>query len=249
MKTKKRRVEYISFYNHTGLEKHFSKMAKKGWLIESISNYYWTYRRIEPKDLHFCVTYYPRASDFDPEPSPEQQTFHDFCAHTGWQLCCTWHQMQVFYNEKEDPIPLETDPVLEVETLHKACKKNFLPSYFLLLALGLIMGGSVIARVFADPIGLLSDASQLFTGFCFFCVAVISIAELGAYFTWYIKAKKAAQDGIFVDTPSTAKLQLSIVILTLIALIVWLINLVFSGDPIYTWVALLMFGFSSFRDW
>ena len=243
MKTKKRRMEYISFYNHTGLEKHFSKMAKKGWLIESISNYYWTYRRIEPKDLHFCVTYYPRASDFDPEPSPEQQTFHDFCAHTGWQLCCTWHQMQVFYNEKEDPIPLETDPVLEVETLHKACKKNFLPSYFLLLALGLIMGGSVIARVFADPIGLLSNASQLFTGFCFFCVAVISIAELGAYFTWYIKAKKAAQDGIFVDTPSTAKLQLSIVILTLIALIVWLINLVFSGDPIYTWVALLMFGY------
>ena len=103
MKTKKRRMEFISFYNHTGLEKHFTKMAKKGWLIESISNYYWTYRRIEPKEVHFCVTYYPRASEFDPEPPQEQQTFHDFCAHTGWQLCCTWHQMQVFYNEKENP--------------------------------------------------------------------------------------------------------------------------------------------------
>ena len=240
MKTKKRRMEYISFYNHTGLEKHFTKMAKKGWLIESISNYYWTYRKIEPKDIHFCVTYYPRASDFDPEPSPEQQTFHDFCAHTGWQLCCTWHQMQVFYNEKEDPIPLETDPVLEVETLHKACKKNFLPSYFLLLALGLIMGGSFVARVFADPIGLLSNASQLLTGFCFFCMAVISIAELGAYFIWYFKAKKAAQDGIFVDTPSTAKLQLSIVVLVLIGFVLWLLNLVFSDDPIYMWVAILM---------
>ena len=66
MKTKKRRMEYISFYNHTGLEKHFAKMAKRGWLIESISNYYWTYRKIEPKNLSFCVTYYPRASDFDP---------------------------------------------------------------------------------------------------------------------------------------------------------------------------------------
>ena len=243
MKAKKRSMEFISFYNHTGLEKHFARMAKKGWLIESISNYYWTYRKIAPKELHFCVTYYPRASDFDPEPSEDQQTFHEFCAYTGWQLCCTWHQMQVFCNEKENPIPLETDPMLEVETLHKACKKNFLPSYFLLLALGIIMGGSFVARVFVDPIGLLSNASQLLTGFCFFCMAVISIAELAAYFTWYFKARKAAQDGTFVDTPSTAKLQLSIVILTFLALALWALNLIFSGDPIYTWVAVLMFAY------
>ena len=196
MKTKKRRMEYISFYNHTGLEEHFTKMAKKGWLIESISNFYWTYRKIEPKDLHFCVTYYPRASDFDPGPTEEQQTFHDFCAHTGWQLTCTWHQMQVFYNEKENPIPLETDPVLEVETLHKACKKNFLPSYFLLLALGLLMGGYFVARIFADPIGLLSDPSHLMTGTAYVCMAIISITELLSYFLWYTKAKRAAQNGI-----------------------------------------------------
>lgn len=240
MKTRKRRMEYISFYNHTGLEKHFAKMAKKGWLIESISNFYWTYRKIEPKDLHFCVTYYPRASDFDPEPSPEQQTFHDFCAHTGWQLCCTWHQMQVFCNEKEDPIPLETDPVLEVETLHKACKKNFLPSYFLLLALGLILGGYFVAWVFADPIGLLSSSSNLLTGFAYICMAVISIVELGFYFIWYSKAKKGAKDGFFVDTPSTAKIQMVIVALLLIALAGWFLNLFFADDPIYLWVAVLM---------
>jgi len=240
MKNKTRRVEFISFYNHTGLEKHFTKMAKKGWLIECISSYYWTYRRIEPKDIHFCVTYYPRASDFDPEPSEEQQTFHDFCAHTGWKLCCTWHQMQVFYNEKEKPIPLETDPVMEVETLHKACKKNFLPSYFFLLALGLVMGGYFWVRLLADPIGLLSSASQLLTGFSFFCIAAISITELAAYYSWYRRARKAAQDGFFVDTPSTAKFQLGIMLLELIGLVLWLMNLAFAADPIYLRVAVLM---------
>ena len=178
MKTRKRRLEYFSFYNHTGIEQHFTEMAKKGWLIESISNFYWTYRKIEPKDIHFCVTYYPRASDFDPEPTEEQQTFHDFCAHTGWQLACTWHQMQVFYNEKESPIPLETDPVIEVDTLHRACKKNFLPSYYLLLALSLIMGGYFIARIYFDPIGLLSSSSQMLTGFAYLCMLVISLTEL-----------------------------------------------------------------------
>ena len=240
MKTKKRRMEYISFYNYTGLEKHFTKMAEKGWLIETISSYYWTYRKIEPKDIHFCVTYYPKASDFDPEPSDEQQTFHDFCAHTGWQLCCTWHQMQVFYNEKENPVPLETDPVMEVETIHNACKKNFLPSHFLLLALGLVMGGSFIARIFIDPIGLLSNASQLLTGFSVFCLAVISIAELTAYFTWYFKAKKAAQDGIFVDTPNTSKFQITVMFFLLAVTVLWLVNLFAADKPLLGWFAVVM---------
>lgn len=243
MSNKKRRMEYISFYNHTGLEKHFAKMAKKGWLIESISNYYWTYRKIEPKNLCFCVTYYPRASDFDPEPSPEQQTFHDFCAHTGWQLCCTWHQMQVFYNEKENPVPLETDPVVEVETLHKACKKNFLPSYFLLLALGLLMGGYFVARIFADPVGLLSDPSHLMTGTCFLLMLFISAVELGAYYHWLRKAKNAAQNGTFVDTPSTAAIQKAVVVILGIAAIAWIANIMFLGNTLMKWIVLLMLGY------
>ena len=50
MKTRKRRIEFFSFYNHTGIEAHLTKMANKGWLIESISNLYWTYRRIFGKE-------------------------------------------------------------------------------------------------------------------------------------------------------------------------------------------------------
>lgn len=29
MKAKKRRLEYFSFYNHTGIEQHFTEMAKR----------------------------------------------------------------------------------------------------------------------------------------------------------------------------------------------------------------------------
>lgn len=241
MKTRKRRVEVISFYNHTGLEKHFSKMARKGWLIESISNYYWTYCRIEPKNIHFCVTYYAKASDFDPEPSPDQQNFHDFCAHTGWQLCCSWHQMQVFYNEQADPVPLETDPVLEVETLHKACKKNYLPGQFLLLVMGFLMGGLFTGRIFADPIGLLSNGSQILTGFSFFCMAVLAAGELGAYYFWYFKARKAAQNGVYVDTPNTAGLQWVVLVSVLAGLVLWLVDVLTAGDRLYMWITVGVF--------
>ena len=243
MKPKKRRLEYYSFYNHTGIEKHLTEMAQKGWMLEAISNLYWTYRKIEPKNIHFCVTYYPRGSDFDPEPSEDQQTFHDFCAHTGWQLACTWHQMQVFYNEKESSIPLETDPVMEVDTLHRACKKNFLPSFYSMLALGILMGGYTLARIFYDPIGLLTSSSQMLTGFAYICVLAISLVELVTYFSWYKKARRAAQDGLFVDTPSTAGFQKCIVVLLMIGMVWWLTNLLAADDPLLFWVAVAMLGY------
>ena len=240
MKTKMRRLEYYSFYNHTGIEAHFAEMARKGWLIESISNLYWTYRRIEPKNIHFCVTYYPRASDFDPGPSEEQQTFHDFCAHTGWKLACSWHQMQVFYNEKESPIPLETDPIMEVDTLHRACKKNYLPSYYFLLALSILMGGYSLAGIYFAPIDFLSSSSRMITGLAYLCLFAISMVELITYFTWYSKAKKAAQDRIFMDTPSTTKFQYFIMLVLMIGVFWWFANLFAADDPLLLWIAVIM---------
>lgn len=239
MKDTKRRVEFFSFYNHTGIEQHLTKMAKQGWLIESITNVCWTYRKIEPKDIHFSVSYYPRASDFDPEPTEEQQTFHDFCAHTGWQYACSWFQMQVFYNEKANPIPLDTDPVLELDVLHKACKKNFLPGYFLLLAISLLMNAFLIGSVIADPIGWLSNASRLVCQVALLCLFALCAVELIVYFRWLRKARLGAEDGIFVATPNTTKFQLTIMGILLVTTVFWLINLFAGDDPLLFWLGIV----------
>ena len=97
MKNKKRRVELLSFYDHVGISRHLEKMAAKGWMLEKITNLGWVYHRIEPKQLHFTVSYYSKASEFDPEPTEDQKTFYDFCAHTGWQFACASAQLQIFY--------------------------------------------------------------------------------------------------------------------------------------------------------
>ena len=50
MRQTKRRMELLSFYDHTGIERHLTRMARKGWKVEKINNYFWTYRRIEPRN-------------------------------------------------------------------------------------------------------------------------------------------------------------------------------------------------------
>ncbi len=165
MKDTKRRIEVFSFFDHTGIARHLTQMADQGWLLEKISNFGWTYRRIAPKKLTFSVGYYPKASAFDSEPTDEQKEFHDFCEHTGWVLAATSAQIQVFYNEQENPIPIDTDPMLEIETIHAAAKKSYLPSYFVLLLVSILNGALFIARLLGDFTGLLSSSADLFTGF------------------------------------------------------------------------------------
>lgn len=73
MKNTKRRIEPLSFFDHTGISAHLEKMAAKGWMLEKITNTGGVYRRMEPKTMHFSVSYYPKASKFDQEPSEEQK--------------------------------------------------------------------------------------------------------------------------------------------------------------------------------
>lgn len=162
MKNRKHRVELLSFYDHVGISRHLEKMAAKGWMLEKITNLGWVYRRIEPKQLHFTVSYYSKASEFDPEPTEDQKTFYDFCAHTGWQLACSSAQLQIFYNERENPTPIETDAKLEVQAIHASAKKSFIPAYLALLVIALLNGGLFVSGIMSDPIKALSSPSICF---------------------------------------------------------------------------------------
>lgn len=240
MKNTRRRIELLSFYNHRGISSHLEKMAAKGWLLERITNTGWIYRRIEPAKLHFSVSCYPKASEFDPEPTEGQRTFFDFCEHTGWKLACTSAQLQIFYNAAENPVPIETEPDLEVQAIHASAKRSFLPAYLLLLLIAIMNGAIFVSHIIADPIDLLSSPSQLFTGFACVLLFVLCSAELVCYFRWYAKAKSAAEHGEFLETPNTSNLQKVILSIVAVAFLYWIINFTFGGDDLRKWLGIVM---------
>ena len=241
MKDIKKKVEFFTFYDKTGIEKHLEQMAAEGWLLEKMSAFRWTYRRIEPKKIHFSVSYYATITDFEPEPTEEQQAFNEFCEHSGWKLATQTVQMQVFYNENENPVPIETDPMLEIENIHVSVKKTVLVTYFLMLFLGFIMGASFISTMLGDPIALLSSATKLFTGVWFIVALVYSLTELITYFTWRRKAKKLAEQGVFLETRGHRKLGFAIVVFMLVSIVLYLISLADSGLQFYMTAYLLIF--------
>lgn len=161
---KSTRREYLltyTLYDHSRIEAHLGKMTKKGWLLESIGPGGWRYRRIEPQALRFSVVYFPKTSQFAPIPSEELETFRDYCASAGWTFAADSAQMQVFYTEDENAVPIETDPAVELSNIRRSIRRTIVPLYLLLLLEVLLHGGTYLQQLQNDAVDVLSSSIRL----------------------------------------------------------------------------------------
>lgn len=108
MRNTKRELPLFSMYDHTGMERHLEEMAVQGWMLEKTTGFGWVYRRCEARRVRYAVTYFPKASAYEPGPSEDKQIFQDYCAQAGWELVSDAAQMQIFRTEAENPLPIET---------------------------------------------------------------------------------------------------------------------------------------------
>ena len=244
MKQKKR--EYMplySFYDRSGVSKHLEEMAAKGWLLEKLNGFCWQYRRIEPQQLRFAVTYFPKATQFAPAPVEGLETFWELCAETGWILAADNAQVQVFYNEDPNATPIETDPESDFQTIRRAMKKGAVSSYWTLLALSLFECGFLFWRLFDDPIDQFSNALQLNSTFGFVPLALLSAVELTRYYRWQKRCRSALESGEALPELRSAR-WLSILILVLVAfqlLTLFSTSLSFSIGMAVTMIFMLLY--------
>lgn len=240
MKQTKRRMETLSFYDRTGIERHLERMAAKGWMIERVDGFGWRYRRTEPQTLRFAVTYFPKASDFDPGPTEGQQLYHAMTEQAGWHYAASWAQMQFFYTDRPDAVPIETDPALELETIHTTMKKGLLLPYGVLLAVGLLWCAMLAHDLRHDPIGLFSSMTNLFLAVVWPLLSLLCIVEIVAYLRWRHRAKQAAVLGEFVDTPNTRPFQRVVFAVCIAAFWVQILYHVTAGSPLLRVVSIVM---------
>ncbi len=221
MKDSKRRIELFAMYDHSGIARHLERMAEKGWMLEKITAFSWHYRRVPPQRQRFAVTYYPKATPYDPGPPEELAQYYDLCAHTGWTLVATDAQMQIFSNPQSSPIPLETDPGLAVETIHRSMK-GWIVGTAVILVISLFLLLSGVFEAFQDPLALLSSGQALFFALVGLLATPLTAAELWRYLSWRAAAVQAAAQGVFLETKSVRLPQMVAAGLLLAGLGVWI---------------------------
>lgn len=200
------RFNFLPLYDYDGIRESLERLSEQGWVIDRIGSLFWHYRRTEPKRRHVAVAYFPKASASDPGPSEGQYDFQQLCEDAGWELKAQWAQMQIFYSEEEAPIPIDTDPVQQLDTVHRSMRKSFLPSQWLLAALAVFQLVHH-ARMFRnDPVEVLSGSAWML--FLFWLVLLgVELAELGSYYRWRRRASAAAERGEWTKSLHMGKLR------------------------------------------
>lgn len=219
MKETKKIFCHFSFYDQVRIQEKLEEMAEQGWMVDKPGSFTWTFKRMEPQKLRFSVTYFPSASEFDPGPTDEELTKLDFCAHDGWKLAVKWGVMQIFYNENENAVPIETEPMAQVENVKKSMRKNVLfPHLFevILIAWYMFMQIRMFQR---DPVEYLASPLKAYQIPMWICLLLACLYEVGFYFHWTHKAKKVAEeDGVFL--PIKTHIRASYVLLAFSTLLI-----------------------------
>ncbi len=227
MRATKRRFEQFLFYDYPGIERHLEKMALKGWQLDKITSFGWQYRKAEPQQFTYAVTYFSEASEFNPYPTENQQTFYEYCSDTGWSLAAQWGQMQIFCAEQENPAPIETDESVKLKAIHRAMKKNFIPSNVLLLLLFLLQIALQLHTMIKNPVDALSNSAALFMVATWMILIVQMLITLIGYAIWYLNSRKAISMGGACAESSTGyqKVSFFMWLLTALAIILAVFSL------------------------
>lgn len=189
------RLESFTFYDTDSIAAHLSQMAEEGWALTSVGRYLWKYTAIEPEKRTYGITFFPDVSAFDTEPSEAQEDFIAYCEEAGWHYVTQWQQMQIFYTTEENPIPLETDEALRLETTHRAMRKNYLPGMAALFVIILIQLFQCISRLQKDLPRYLTDFTQWFLALLFFVLGIYTLGGCLAYLRWRKKSLAAVEAG------------------------------------------------------
>lgn len=204
-------------WDRTGIQRHLERMAEKGWMLERVGLLF-HYRRCTPGKVRFCITYYPDADLSDPAPTEGEQDYQALVSYSGWKRIASSGQMQIFCAEREDVVPIETDPVLEVENIHRAMQPILSAErrqgigYLALVVL-------CIVSFLIQPTIFLAISLWLLA-FLLFLVRGISYGvSCIAYSRWHRRALQDADNGDFLDTPNLAPVKLALRLVLLVGIL------------------------------
>ena len=132
-------VKYIlndnDLYDYHRIQEKLSRMAAEGWHLKKITHFLWKFRRGEPKQVRYEITYSVAASEYNSQPTEEEQDLAALCAEAGWELAASIAQVQIFRNEDPNATPLETDEVKKYRNIRQSMIKHQFRQQLLMIAL------------------------------------------------------------------------------------------------------------------
>ena len=235
MKETRRKLEFFAPYDYDGMTSHFEQMALDGWLIVGVKGNLWKYKKIQPQKLKFAVTHFEYFTVNEAAPDNGQTEFLEMCESSGWKLAAHNNSMMVFVTDIDNPVSVETDPVVQLKNIHKSVKPMFAGK-------NAIIFFNVIFNLFPRMLDWKEDGFLTFP-YLMWMVALFVLVNIDTvdYIRWYKKADAIINEqGIFYQQSTNKPIYILQAVITytilaicfaFFALLLWLIYYIeFSGQ-------------------
>lgn len=223
----------FAFYDRANLETYLAEQAAQGWMIEQYSPNRLKFRRVAPGAYHFSIVYY-HTPVVKTNLTAEQAEFLEYCARTGWYLVATERRMMILANQQEAPIPIETDPKMQLENIHRSVKKQHIRYMLMCLALSLLYFVMAYARGIVDLFTNTDSLHLLLVGI-WYCTQ--GLPDMIGYYIWRRKAVVAAEEGVFYGKTASNAVFYVITSLAFVLSAGLVIVLGYGVSPVVTGVA------------
>lgn len=183
----------IDPWNRQKMVRYLDKQARNGWLFCGFGNKGWNFIPVEPNIYHFSVVYFPADFEKDETAVSRLLEFREFCAHAGWKLAGANQELQVFYSTRENPVPIDTDPQMEIKTMQTMALRKLKPHVQDNLKQGLIYLMMGLLAFFENPIWALTYLLLITGLIIYFGRLLVGLIRLGEQYVWYWQARRYAE--------------------------------------------------------
>ena len=218
----------FAFYDRVNLEKYLEAQAAQGWMVDTYYQNKMKFHYVNPGKFHFSIVYY-HSPVIKSNLTVEQAEYLDYCARTGWYLVASERRMLIFASQEENPIPIETDPQIQLENIHKSVKKQHIRYVILYIALGLCFFALAHSWGIVDILAGADHMNLLLMGI-WYCT--LGLSDAIGYYIWRHKAKAAADEGVFYNKPASNAIFYGITLVVFLLSSALLIVLVYGIHPV-----------------
>ena len=182
----------MMLFDVKNLERRFTEMAERGWMIDKIGSYTLRYRAVAPCKKHFFVDCSPQIASFDYPRNEDVNYYRTICEESGWTLVWSNPQIHIFCADADAPapVPIHTDNKIQAKNYLRAFRKYELTD--LIFGLLVLLSFSLTLR---NINALLSNIRLFMTfGFCFLLAGFVW--TLGSAALWCGRTIRSARNDL-----------------------------------------------------
>lgn len=187
-------------YEISSLIYYLEEMAKKGWLLESISSMYAKFKKIEPKNIKYTIDIIGKISTYEVLDEESLKEYRDKKESEGWKFLYDYKNMQIFYSEyNNEEFVVTSDNNWKVKEIFK----NSLFEVFIRMLPILFLAFNQYISIFrSDGIDIFTDNDRIL-GLLFVIVyLLIHLVDLVGVFKFKVSPYKISTSSLWIKFKS-----------------------------------------------